>query len=155
MIWLLALATLTNGVLSVPPSKWLPVDLGQLDPGTKIEIEFEVRSGSRVQAHVVTKGDAERFHRGRSMTPLCSSGFERASRLRCRVFESAHYVLIADNRIEGRIPASVHLRVDLQAPPTVVVRELPPERRRLVVALSLGFFGAVLVFSARQFLKHN
>jgi hypothetical protein len=32
-------------------------------------------------------------------------------------------------------------------------RELPPERRRAVVALSLLVFGLIVVVSARQFLR--
>jgi hypothetical protein len=99
-----------------------------------------------VQALLLTRTAAERFHRGRSFEPICSSGFQSDIR--------GSYVLIVDNRIEAR-PATLHLRVHLQTPPDVIVRELPPQRRQAVVALSIAFFGAVLLFSARQFLKHQ
>lgn len=152
---MLALVALTNGLLTVPPAQWRALTLGSPSPGTYVEVEFNVRKGSRVQALLLTRPDAERLHRGRTPSPECSSGFEREARMRCRVQEADEYVLIVDNRIEARLPAEVHLRVDLQSPPSVIFREVPPERRRVVVALSLAFFGAVVVFSARQFLKHT
>jgi hypothetical protein len=75
--------------------------------------------------------------------------------MRCRVPERGEYVLMIDNRIEARVPATVHLRLDVHAPADVVVRELPPERKRFIVAASLAFFGAVVLFSARKFLKQS
>jgi hypothetical protein len=59
-----------------------------------------------------------------------------------------------DNRLDGRGPSLVHLRVELTNPGSVQAIELPPARRRAVVALSLLFFGVVIIFSARQFLRH-
>jgi hypothetical protein len=150
----LAVLAIVNGVLTVPPSHWKAIDLGSPTGGTQLQIEFTVRSGSRVQALLLTRTAAERFHRGRSFEPICSSGFQSDIRMRCRVPEQGSYVLIVDNRIEAR-PATLHLRVHLQTPPDVIVRELPPQRRQAVVALSIAFFGAVLLFSARQFLKHQ
>jgi len=48
----------------------------------------------------------------------------------------------------------VNLRVNVSRMRMGEVRELPPEKRRLIVSLSLLFFGGVVVFSARQFLKN-
>ena len=155
MIPLALLVNLTNGILSIPPSHWRAVTLGPLGRGTQVEIRYEVRGGSRVQALLLTKSDAERFHRGRSPAPVCSSGFQEEFRMRCRLPEAGDYVLMVDNRIESRTAAMVHVRVDLHEPGSAVVRELPPDRQRVVISLSLAFFGAVVVFSARQFLKHN
>lgn len=149
------LTVLTNGPFSVPPSAWRAVEVQVPAPGTQVEVEFEVQKGSRVQVLLLTPEEANRFHRGRSFIPLCGSGFQTEARMRCRVEEAGPHVLMIDNRIEGRAPTELHLRVDLRAPVNVVVRELPPERRRLVIALSLGFFGIVVLYSAREFLRRN
>jgi hypothetical protein len=120
-----------------------------------VEIAFDVRQGSRVAASLVTAAQAVRFNRGRTVDPICASGYRQESRMRCRVPEAGQHVLLIDNRIERRLPASIHLVVELHPPHDVIVRELPPERKRLVIALSVAFFGAVVLFSARQFLKYG
>ena len=64
------------------------------------------------------------------------------------------YVLVLDNRIEARFPAEVSLRVELSIPKRwPKSARFPRERRRATVALSLLFFGAVVVFSAAKFLR--
>jgi hypothetical protein len=155
MILAALLVVLTRGPLNIPPAQWQAISVPIPAPGTQVEIELEVRSGSRVQALLMTAAQAVRFNRGRAPVPICASGFRRQATLRCRVAEPGQHVLIVDNRIESRQPALIDLTVELHPPADVIVRELPPERRRLVIALSLGFFGAVVLFTARQFLKHG
>ena len=81
------------------------------------------------------------------------SGFEKSDQFRVFVPDAGQYVLILDNRIEARFPAEVSLRVELNAPHDTQVRTVPPERQRATIALSLLFFGAVVVFSAVKFLR--
>lgn len=149
------LAVLTHGPVTIPPAHWQAISVVIDAPGTQVEVDFEVKRGSRVEASLLTATEAVRFNRGRTVTPACASGFRADAHLRCRVAEPGQYVLLLDNRIESRQPALVDLRVSLQPPVDVVVRELPPERKSLVIALSIAFFGAVVLFSARQFLKHG
>ena len=154
MIPLAFLVVLTSGLVSVPASQWETVDLRIPEPGTTVDISFHVRHGSRVQVLLLEREEADRFHRGRSFDPLLTTGFQSSGRVRYRVAERGEYVLLIDNRIEGRGPTLVDLRVEA-TPHHVNVRELPPERRRAVVALSLLFFGATVFFSARQLLKYS
>lgn len=155
MILLAFLVVLTEGLVHIPPAHWKAVPVKAPEQGTTIDCAFTVREGgSRVQVLLLERGQAERFRRGRPVEALYFSGFETSGRFRHRVYEAGDYVLVLDNRIEARKPAVVSLRLELINPRDLGVRTLPPERRRAVVALSLLFFGTVLVFSARQYLKH-
>jgi hypothetical protein len=149
------LVILTDGLISIPPGQWRAISVLIPSAGTLVQMEHEVRDGGRVHTLLLPQSEAERFHRGRSVEPICSSGYQSEARLRCRVPAAGPHVLIVDNQITMRRPAMVHLRVDVRAPADVIVRELPPQRRRIVISLSLAVFGAIVVFSARQFLKHS
>lgn len=146
---------LGNALLEIPPSGSKIIDLPISRHGTFIECSFDVRKGSRVQVMLADRVQAERFHRGRSIRPAYATGFENKGRFRYRVPDAGHYVLIVDNRMEGRGPTQLLLSLDVSLPPSVTAQELPPERRRAVVALSVFFFGAVVAFSARQYLRHS
>ena len=78
----------------------------------------------------------------------------RASeQFRVLIPDAGDYVLVLDNRLEGRFPTQVSLRLEMTHPNDARVRTVSPERRRATVALSLLFFGAVVVFSAVRFLR--
>ena len=147
------LVVLTNGLVSVSSSQWQGIDLQVPQNGTTVDIDFEVREGSRVQLLLFDRTQAERFHRGRSFQPIAATGFEKSGRMKYRIADRGQYVLMIDNRIERRTPALVHLRVELTNPYSANVRELSPARRRVIVTLSLLFFGAVVAFSAWRFLR--
>ena len=150
------LVLLVDGIIEVPPSQWKAVQVNVPEHGTTVLCSFDVQTnGAKVQAMLMDRSQAERFHRGRNINPLYMTGFERSARFRYRVVEAGEYVLVLDNRLEGRRPAEVSLRIELVSAHSPTAREVPPERRRAIIALSLVFFGAVVVFSARQFLKHT
>jgi hypothetical protein len=149
------LVVLTDGLVNVPPSHWQAVHFEVLRNGSTVHCSFEVVSGAnRVQAMLLERSQSDRFNAGRPMRPVHVTGFERSARFRAYVAEAGDYVLLLDNRLEGRYAADVRVRIESTDPQSVTVRELPPDRRRAVVTLSILFFGAVLVFSARQYIKH-
>lgn len=151
---LLALATiLLEGSVSVPHSHWRAIDVPIEEAGTEIRCAFEVPEGaSSIQALLVTLHDAERFSQGRSFNTLASTGFNRDATLHYRAEEPGKYVLLLDNRIEGRHPTEVTLKVELVAPEFKEVRTLPPERRHAVVFVSVLFFLGVVAYSARKLM---
>lgn len=153
MILLALLVLITDGVVDVPPSRWTAIQLKTDQNSTTAQISYDVERGSRVQALVLTRQDAELFNRGRQPKPIGFSGFERSARFRVFIPEAGDYVLLLDNRIEGRFPSKVRLRIEVSAPNDVRVSWVPEERRRATVALSLLFFGSVVVFSAVKFLR--
>ena len=149
------LVVLANGLVTVPASHWQAVAVEVPQNGSTVFCTFEVRSGAeRIQALLVSRAQAERLNRGRRVNFLYATGYERSDSFRVRVDDAGSYVLLLDNRLNGRTPAEVALRLEVTHPRSIEVREASPERRRAVVALSLLFFGAVLVFSAREYFKH-
>jgi hypothetical protein len=146
---------LQHSLIQVPPSHWTAVQLRVAEHETTVECRFKVVKGSRVQIYIADREEAERFHHGRSFAPVFASGFESEGHFRTIVHEAGDYVLLLDNRIDARGGAVVEVTLEETRPPAFHAQELPPPRRQAVVALSLLFFGAVIVFSARQFLKHT
>ena len=154
MILLALLAILTDGVVSVPASRWSAVDVPVTQAGTVIEATFSVPSGyTAVEAILVTRKDADRFNAGRSYHPLCRSGYQTEGKLRCEAEQKGDYVLLLDNRIEGRKPAEVSVRIDVREPASMIAVTLPAQKRAVIIALSLLFFVAVVMYSARQFMR--
>jgi hypothetical protein len=147
------LVILMDSIVKVPPSHWTSIELKVPRNSTTVNVSFKVENGSRIQAIVLGREEFERCGRGKSIRPLLMSGFEKSDQFRVFVPDAGDYVLVLDNRIEARFPAEVSLRVELSVPSDAPVRFVSPERRRATIALSLLFFGAVVVFSAAKFLR--
>ncbi len=154
MFWLALFTLLMDGVVSVPKSHWLAIEVNTVKPHTVVDCNIAVESeGSTVDALLMPRAEAERFNRGKSFQPLHSTGFQANSRFRYELADAGDYVLLLDNRLEGRRATQVGVRIELWNSDTASVRTLAPEKRRLVVALSVLFFLAIAGFSARQLLK--
>ena len=151
---LLAVAALFwEGTVTVPPSHWKVIDIPVDQPGVDIRCTFEVAErSSSIQAQIVTARNAERFSHGQSFSALASTGFEREGTLHYFAEEPAKYFLLLDNPIEARHPAEVALKIVLDRPDHVAARTLPPEKRHVVVLLSVLFFLAAVAFSARKLM---
>jgi hypothetical protein len=154
---LLALAVvLFNGPVVVPKSHWTSIPFTVAEHGSRLDVSYEViTGGATLQAVLMSRGEAGRFERGFGYRDLHSTGAGRQERFHEYISDAGQYVLLLDNRVEGRFDVTVNVTMQLQTPSSITVRTVSPERRRLIVTLSLLFFGAVLVVSARQFLKQN
>lgn len=148
-------ALLSNALIEVPAARWVALDLPVPQHSTTVEGQFEVLQGSRVQVLIAERREAERLHRGRSFRPVFSSGFQTDGRFRIVVPDAGDYVVLIDNRIEGRFPTKVRLSLQTSNAVNIQARELSPARRRTVIAASILFFGFVVAFSAWQFLSRN
>ncbi len=155
MILVLALwAVLTDGVVSVPASRWSAIEVPVKQGGTVVEASFAVPGGATsVEAILVTRKDAGRYNAGRSYQPLCRSGYQTEGKLRCEVDQKGDYILLIDNRIEGRKPTEVSVKISLREPASIIAVTVPQQKRAIIIALSLLFFVAVVMFSARQFMR--
>ena len=122
--------------------------------GTVIEASFSVPSGgTAVEAILVTRKEADRFNAARSYHALCRSGYQTEGKLRCEAEQKGDYVLLIDNRIEGRRPTEVSVKINMREPASIIAITVPPGKRAFIIAFSLLFFVAVVMYSARQFMR--
>ena len=146
MILLALLAILTDGVISVPASRWSAIEVPVNQSGTVIEASFSVPSGdTAVEAILVTRKEADRFNAARSYHALCRSGYQTEGKLRCEAEQKGDYVLLIDNRIEGRRSTEVSVKINMREPASIIAVTVPPGKRAIIIALSLLFFVAVVI----------
>ncbi|HET8550431.1 MAG TPA: hypothetical protein VFL57_20615 [Bryobacteraceae bacterium] len=147
------LSVVLEGDVVVPQSHWRAIDVRVAHAGTLVKASFRAPAdGSRVQAYIVTRANAERFAQGGALRPLAMSSPARESTFYFVAERAGDYILLLDNRMEGRRATPVHVRVE-SLPPASTVRTVPPERRRVVELASVLFFLAVVAYSARQLMK--
>jgi hypothetical protein len=130
--------------VTIPAADWKAFGIPLRQRAARIECGFTVESGgSGVRLLLIERADFERMSAGQGYRPLAATEYERSGGFAYGA-PPGDYVIVADNRMEGRGPAQVHLQVALVfdggvGPP----RTLPPGRRAVVVGLSVLFFGAV------------
>ncbi len=153
MLLLALLAVLLDHTLDVPAGRWKAIDVKVAHRGTTIDCSVEAQPDSaRVDALLLTRSDALRFEQGRSVRPLVQTGFQNASRIRHAIAEPGDYILMIDNRLEGRGSTKVAVKIDLWSMNGVEPITLPPRRRYLVVASSVLFFLGVVMYSAKKLM---
>jgi hypothetical protein len=147
------LSVVLEGDVVVPQSHWRAVDVKVAHAGTLVKTTLRApENSSRLQAYLVTRRNADRFAQGGALRPLATTSFERDGTLYMIAENAGDYILLLDNRMEGRRPTQVHLKVEL-LPPADTVRTVPPERRRAVELASVLFFLAVIAYSARHLMR--
>lgn len=142
-------ATLFEGEVSIPRSQWRAIRLDLNQRPATIEVSHEsVRGRSAVRVVLMTSADVERFSQGRSHRVLASSPFSSRGNFRYAVTRPGHYQVLFDNRLEGRGPAVVKVKVDVVFDNRLsfTPRELPEADRHRVVFWSLS--GLLLVCAA-------
>lgn len=156
---LLLLATgpqvLLDEVFNIPAAEWryVPVVLNQL-PVT-LECQFRVVSGSaHVRAALANREGLERLRLSRSPEFLAATAFRAQGNFRYPVREPDEYAVILENSREGGAPAVVELRVslDFSARGQPQVRYLSPQRRLVVILVSLAVFLAIVTYSGWKLL---
>jgi hypothetical protein len=156
MLFLALLAVLMDSSVTVPRSHWIAIEVKIQKPRTIVECSVDVEGGSStLDALLMSRADAERFNRGRSFHPLYSTGFQNSSRVRHDVEYPGDYVLLLDNRLEGRGDTKARVRIELWNTDAAKVTTVPPEKRRWIIGLSLLFFAGVAAFSARKLMKSD
>jgi hypothetical protein len=154
MIPFALLAVLLNSTVSVPRSHWQAIEVKIEKPNTVVECSVSVPGETaRVDAIFMSRAAAERFNQGRSYTALYSTGFQTSAHFRYDVDQPGDYILMLDNRIEGRSATKVDVRIDLWSTNPAIVQTVPPRKRAIIIGLSLLFFATVAAYSARQFFR--
>lgn len=151
LLWLAAggvPVTLMDDVLEAPPGGWRAIAIALRQRPAAIDCQYQMRRGPPVRLWLLDRRDLPGFETGRGVRPLAMTGYTRAGGLRHNA-GLGDFVLIVDNRLNARAAAEVYLRVLLDFS-AVQVRELTPERRAVVVSLSLLFFAATVYWAARR-----
>jgi len=142
---------LMDETVQVPAAQWRAFDLELRQKPALVTCNFAVvHGGSGVRMALLRRDDLDRLRAGERHRELAATEYERAASLRYPV-SGGVYSLVLDNRLEGREPAAVHLRIALvfaDGMPEAI--ELAPGRKAVVIALSILFFAAVLYFAGRK-----
>jgi len=135
---------LLDETVTVPTADWRDFGVPVRQLPARIECGFTVENGgSGVRLLLIDRAGFERMSAGQGYHVLAATAYQRSGAL-AYYAPPGDYVIVADNRMEGRGPAEVRLQVALvfdgggELP-----RTLSPERRAVVVGLSILFFGAV------------
>jgi hypothetical protein len=154
MVLLAALANteLINEVHQIPAADWKYVEIPLHQKPARISASYEVLSGSRkVRAALMLREDLERMDEDLpGSIAITAEGL--SGRLTDTVRRSGDYVIVLDNQ-EGRLPATVRLRVALDFGGGAEVGRLTPRRQFTVVAISCMAFLGIVGFSTRRLLK--
>jgi hypothetical protein len=138
---------LFDEIVKIPRSQWrgLTVNLQQRPATVEVE-HLVVSGGSGVRVVLMSRHDVERFRQGRSHRVLAATRYLREATLRHLITRPGEYMVLLDNRIEGRGGAMVQLKVTLAYSPQHASFEpgtLSPGRRRTVVVVSLVGFAVI------------
>lgn len=142
---------LMDETVEVPPAAWRAFDLELRQRPAMVDCSFSVSSvGSGVRVALMRREEVDRLRAGKGHHVLIATGYERAQRFRFPV-PAGDYSIVVDNRLEGRGPAEVRLRVALVfAGSQPEPRVLSPARKAVVVAASILFFLSIAFFAGRK-----
>ena len=157
-LMLLAASTsleLSDEVYRVAPHDLRYMELSLNQRPALVEALFEVNAGPpRVRLALMRREDFDRFRLGQPRAPLAISPAGATGRVFHDVARPGDYVLVVENRAAA--PAEVHLRVmlDFSGRHSLTVTQISPERRAVVIALSMMVFVAIVSYSARRLLRN-
>jgi hypothetical protein len=143
---------LVDEVFRVPSGSLRAIDVG-IREAAVVDCRFSVLSGGPgVRLVLVPPDEVDAFRDREGHQVLASTPVRRSGVLRFRT-DRATYSLVLDNRLEERGPPSqVRLTVSVRfGPPAAQApREISPQRRAIVIAISLAFFFGVALFAGRK-----
>jgi hypothetical protein len=145
---------LVNDPIAVPAGEWRALELKLQQRAGRVECSFKVLSrGSGVRVMLMTMRDLQRLRDKSPYSVLDGTPYLREGSFLYKVPRPGDYVIVIDNRFEGRGPATVHLKVaiDHTNEPVIIPRYAPPRTRAIVVALSTLFLLTVFTYFAKRF----
>ena len=156
LFWILLAATagplpILDEVITIPPlgRRHVPIVLRQRP--AEVVCSFSVISGG-ASARLTLVGPPQSRRRARG--PLADTGYKNSDILRYAVREPGNYGVVLESAPGNTGPVAVRLKVTLVfTEPGEAVRTLPPERRLLIVAISLLGFVGIVVWAGRKLLR--
>ena len=145
--------TIIDDTVEIPASKVIGFPLLLRQSAAVVECSYAVdEGGSGVRVLLLRAADAEELYSGHAHRPLISTPYQRSGGFRYRVPLAGDYVLVLDNRMEGRGVSKVrlHLSAVFGQAARETVRYLPRSRRIAVVVISLLVFASIVTYSGRK-----
>jgi hypothetical protein len=144
--------TLVDETIEVPAQSWQAIDIELRQRPALIECRYLVEGdGPDVRLALMRPADVERFRDGIRHHVLAATEYGVTGALRFGPGPTGEYNVVVDNRLDGRVPARVHLTVSLVFPrPRHVARELSPQRRLWIILLSAVYVAALAFFVVRK-----
>ncbi len=146
-------AVLTDDLYRIPAREWRFVEFVLKQQPVAVECNFQVVSGGPgVRLELVTKDQLRQFLFSKPHESLASTGYETRGELRLPVQSPGEYAIVIANSPRARVPASVHLHLDLDFSGTagISARYLSPRRRWTIIAISFAAFFAIAIVSGRK-----
>ena len=132
--------------------RWVPFTIRQTP--SSVDCRFEVISGNpSVHAELLPMSEFRLFDRGRDHDTMAITATARSGAFRRMIGTPGQYAVIVVNA--KKAPAAVvslHLETNLNPKGADVARTLPPERRLLVMAVSLSFFLVTVSWTGRKLI---
>lgn len=141
--------TLLDETVEAPARGWEQIGIQLEQRPAVVECRYRVENGRSVRVMFLERAQFERFERGLSHRVLAGAELGGSGAFRFRPRRTGDYSVVIDNRLEGRGPARVHLNISLIFP-GAEARELSPERRAAVIAITIVVMGAIVWFAARR-----
>ncbi|MFB3826060.1 MAG: hypothetical protein ACE15B_04790 [Bryobacteraceae bacterium] len=158
MLLLAAAATqveLADETFNVPAAEWRYIELDLKQQPVTVVCRYSTLAPSReVRVALLRREDLDRMREERPHGVLATVPRAAHGLLRHTVTSPGEYAVVIDNRA-AKGEARVHLRValDFAHPNQPAVRYVSPVRRMTVIALSVAFFFAVVLYSGRKLLR--
>jgi len=142
---------LLDETVTVPAADWRAFGIPLRQRPARIECGFSVESGGAgVRVLLLERAEFGRMEAGQGTRALAATAYQRSGGFTYWA-PPGDYVMVVDNRMEGRGPAAVLVQATLVFDEDgALPRVLSPGRRAVVVGLSVLFFAAVALFAGSR-----
>jgi len=133
--------------------QWIDFRVNQVP--TEVDCRFRVvRGDPTVHMELLSVQEFDQLNRGDTHATLAVSNDGKAGRIRRLLDWRGRYIVAIVNK-RGARPAlvSFELRTDVNPNAQVSARELSPERRMAVIAISFGIFFAIVAFCGWKMMR--
>lgn len=141
--------TLFDETVTVPARGWERIGIQLEQRPAVIECRYSAVDGRSVRVALLSRADLARFERGKPHRVLAGADFGASGAFRFAPGRTGDYGILIDNRLEGRGPVRVHLKVSLIFP-GAASRELPPGRKAAVILITVVVMSAIVWFAVRR-----
>ncbi|MBI4892050.1 MAG: hypothetical protein HY821_15600 [Acidobacteria bacterium] len=147
------ITTYYDDTVIVGAGRFRTLDLSLPEEPARIVCSFEVvQGGSGIRAVLLKSEDAERWLRGEAHDVEAATPFGRRGAFSHKPADPDHYVIVLDNRMEGRASTEVRLTVrTVQGDGHVgPVTPADPVRGQILVWSTMALFFGICIYSGRQ-----